>query len=200
MTKAYSKAAKRRLKRAMPKLAPTPQPTKRGKARMAEIDSENRKTNLEARARQMGLPTSRADDMREQMLGEQAGQALHILCKPDTAKRLWDHYKALTSAEWRFHRSIGKSIHPKTAKIEMMRERFEVDASSNMDLRSEEEKDTAAERRYMRWQGNIMRIHGHLQSAIFAAYRHNATLVIEGKATMAGMLFVEAMTEMDKRI
>ncbi len=167
---------------------------------MREIEAENKQTNLEARARQMGLPARDADKMRDQMLGEGAGQALYLLCKPDHAKRLWDHYTALTAAEARYHRSLGKSIHAKTAKIEAMREVFEVSAESTVDLRSEEDRDRDAVRRWMHWQGNIMRIHGHLQAAIYNAYRQHATLVDAGVATKAGREFVEAMIEMDKRI
>lgn len=200
MVKAYTKGAKRRAKKALPKLASTPRLKKRGRARMAEIDNENRQTNLEARARQMGRPITAVDDMRDQMLGEGAGQALYLLCKPDAAKRLWDHYTALTAAEARYHRSLGKSIHAKTAKIEAMREVFEVTAESTIDLRSEEDRDRDAVRRWMHWQGNIMRIHGHLQAAIYAAYRHHVTLVDAGEVLPAGRLFVEAMREMDKRI
>lgn len=135
--------------------------------------------------------------MRDQMLGEGAGMALSIFCKADTAKRLWSHYTALTAAEARYHRTMGLSIHPKCAKIEMMQERFEIAASDNIDLRTEEERDRAAQNAWAIWDGRLTSIGQAHSSAIDTAKHGFADLVRDGKATPAGRRFVDAMVAID---
>ena len=197
MTKAYSKAAKRRAKAAMPELAEAPRKKSRGRARMGEREDEAQSAVLTARARQMGLPPSKAQDMKRQRLSEGAGMALDILCDPDDATRLWGHYIALTASEARYHRSLGKSIHAKTAKLEMMQERFETRDDDAIDLRSEDERDRDAVTGWMRWQGLLGRLQSHDQAAIFNAYRRHVDLVDAGQVLPSGMRFVRAMERLD---
>ena len=196
MAKAYTVGEKRRLKklaRDMPKLAEVPRAKQRGRARMKEIEKDVQAVVLETRARQMGKPSSEAREMNRQRLSDEAGRALSLLCDPDTAETLWRLYVALTAAEARYHRSIGKSIHAKTAKIEMMQERFETRPDDQIDLRTPDQRDRDAVRRWMYWQGVIGHLAAHHQSAIFVGYRHNFDMVDAGKVTPAGRRFVEAM-------
>lgn len=201
MGKAYSKGAKRRAKQAMPGLAATPRRKARGRARMDELpgerEDEAQSTVLTARARQMGLPASKALDMKHARLSEGAGMALDIIYDPEEATRLWGHYVAMTASEAKYHRSLGKSIHPKTAKIEMMQERFETRPDDAIDLRTEEERDRDAVTSWMRWQGIIGRLDARHQSSIFNAYRHQIEMVSGGYVTAAGRRFVDAMVRLD---
>lgn len=199
MTRARTVGEKRRLKklaRDMPKLAEVPKRDKNGcfvERTRQQGDKEPRRTVLEARARQMGRTASEAREMNRQRLSDGAGMALSLLCDPDTAETLWRLYVALTASEARYHRSIGKSIHPKIAKIEMMQERFETRPDDQIDLRTPDQRDRDAVRRWMYWQGVIGHLAAHHQSAIFAGYRHNFDMVDTGKVTPAGRRFVEAM-------
>lgn len=195
MAKAYTVGEKRRIRklaREMPQLAEVPKVSKRGSARMKEIREDTQAVVLTARARQMGRPQSEAREMNRQRLSDEAGMALSLLCDPDTAERLWRLYVALTAAEARYHRSIGKSIHAKTAKIEMMQERFETRPDDQIDLRSPDERDLDAVRSWMYWQGQIGRLDLRRQ-AIYAAYRYHVDLVDSGKVLPAGRRFVAAM-------
>lgn len=199
--KTYTKGAKRRAKQAMPDLAPTPKRNKkRGRARMAERADEAQSTVLEARARQMGLPATSAQDMKRTRLSEQAGMALDILCDPDDATRLWGHYIALTASEARYHRSMGLSIDAKTAKIEMMQERFETRPDDQIDLRSQEERDIDAAKSWGNWRDRIAKLDLRSRSALVTARRSWAELVQAGQITPAGRRFVEAMERMDAAI
>lgn len=217
MAKAYSKAAKIRAKKARSEfaLADVPRRAAQGRERMDQIkhEADPARTVKEARARHMGVmiePEPKGDTkaaarnaaklakMRANMLSEEAGKALHLLCDPDTAKRLWGHFTALTAAEGRYHRSIGKSLYAKTAKIEFMREVFETRADDRPDLRSQDDRDREAVSAWMRWQGLIGRLSAFEQTAIFDGYRREVTFVDAGDVKMAGVRFVAAMRALDR--
>ena len=196
MAKAYTVGEKRRLKklaRDMPKLAEVPRAKQRGRARMKEIEKDVQAVVLETRARQMGKPSSEAREMNRQRLSDEAGRALSLLCDPDTAETLWRLYVALTAAEARYHRSIGKSIHAKTAKIEMMQERFETRPDDQIDLRSPDEKDAAARLRWAYFTGLINCLPAHHRHPITAARSHDVEMLRMGRVTPAGWRFVAAM-------
>lgn len=164
---------------------------------MAEREDEAQATVLTARARQMGLPARKAQDMKRTRLSEPAGMALDILCDPDDAARLWGHYIALTASEARYHRSMGLSIDAKTAKIEMMQERFETRPDDAIDLRTQEERDIDAGKSWDNWRARIGQLGLRSASAIVTARRSWATLVEAGQVTPAGRRFVEAMKALD---
>ena len=186
------------IKAGLPDLSPTITGRKaRGGTRQRQIEQDNAKPNLEARARRMGRPAKDAANMRDQMLGEQPGMALAISLQATDAKRLWQHYVALSSAEERYHRSIGKSIHPKCAKIEMMQERFEVTAETPLDLRTEDERDRAAQVAWERWRLKRNCLRPSHQRAIDNATCGGVDLVIDGKVTRRGDAFVQAMLALD---
>ena len=195
----YSRAAKRRAKADMPELADAPKREANGRAQRATTRSERNadRANLEARARQMGLPASYAKDMKRNRLSEQAGMAIDILCYPDDANRLWAHYCALTGAEGRYHRTNGQSLYASTAKIEMEPERFETRADDVIDLRTEEERDKDAIRAWGRWCKVIDCLPLRCRSAITTAKRDWAALVDAGQITPAGRRFVDAMERLD---
>ena len=204
-----SKAARRRAKKRAQAmgvdLAPVQRREKNGQKQRETTTKSGVERNadavaLKARARHMGKSASKWREMRDEALSEQAGRALRLLCDPDTADRLLGHYKSLTAAEARYHAAIGRGLYPKTARIEMMPERFETRSDDSPDLRTEEDRYHQAVTAWMRWQGYIGRIDKHMAKAIYDAYRREAVLVDAGKVKPAGRRFVAAMIELDRKM
>jgi len=195
-----SRAAARRRKKARNSifdLADTPKREASGRPQRASTRAEREPDGvvLQARARRMGK--GKASDMNVTMLSEDAGMAICDICAEDQAKRLWDLHIALTSAEVRYHKSIGVSPHPKCAKIEMMQERFETRADDKPDLRTEEERDRQAQTAWMHWQGQLGCLLATERTAINLAMRYQVELWDDGKPTAAGRRFVAAMQRLD---
>lgn len=196
----YSRAAKRRAKKALPELAATP---KRGKdkcfverTRQQADDPNPEQTVLEARARQSGKPET--DEMRYTAYGEAAGMAISAIHGGDTAKRLWDVYRACSGAYERFHRvCLGKSVHAKTAKLEMMPEIFQVDPSHTYDDRSEDERHRAAQNKWRDWRDALNAIGLRHSSEIYSAMHGWSNLMDDGKVTKAGRRFVVAVEKLE---
>lgn len=203
MAQAYSKAARRKAKKALAKfaLAETPRRKKRGKARMQELDGERdpQAAVLSVRARMMGLPdTAKArDEMKNQALGEPAGRAICIRHEGAAAARLWGVYRGLTGAEECYARRVlGKGLHPKTAKVEMVPERVEADPDESPDLRDEEERHRDATNVWMRWRGYVGHLSVHDQAAIFCVVRGRKEPIADAELTPAGEHFVSALEKL----
>lgn len=198
MTKAYSKAAKRRAKKArdLPELAKTEGKKSRGRARMKEIQEDAQKAVLNARKKQTGVEDKNA--LRSEILSEPAGQALWLSLAQDDAHRLWGHYKALTAAQRRYHASLGVSVHAKTAKTEYQPEAFEVRDDDRPDLRTEDERDEAAAKAWRIWCDRLDEIGLSQSAAIHTAIQGFTGMVDAGKVTLAGTRFVAAMQALDK--
>ena len=195
---AYSKAAKRRAKRDFPALAAIRKREKNGRHQRETttkegIERDPDATALKARARHMGKTDADFRDMRAQTLGEAAGMALSLSLPPDTAKQLHAHYTALTAARARYHRTLGVSEHPKTAKIEMEPERIETRADDKSDMRTEEQRDRDAKAAWARWCGFLGELTIAQSGAITSAGMGWVTLVDAGSVTPAGQRFVAAM-------
>lgn len=169
-----------------------------GRARRPVEKRDKSIQNLKARCRQMGKLDDNADEMRAAMIGEDPGRALALTCDPDTAARLWQWFVDMSAAEARYHRSIGKSLHAKTARLEVLADRFETRADDRPDLRTQDERDRDAVTGWMRWQGYLGRLSAADQSAIFMVYRHGAVAVVSGVVTRAGKRFVAAMLALDR--
>ena len=197
MGKTYTKAAKRRAKKALPSLSPVPRPKKRGRERMAEIQREGhdrnpQQTALEARARMMGVKDLSA--MKAQALGEAAGRAIYLSHEPDDAAKLWDVYARFTATEERYASLVlGKGLHAKTAKIETMTERFETRDDDSPDLRTEDERHRDASNAWARWRGYLGHLSAFDQNAIMCVVRGRNEPVKDGKVTQTGQDFVQAV-------
>jgi hypothetical protein len=189
----------------LPELAGVPRKPKaklRGQARMVEIDQERaddaQRTVLEARARMIGVnPDSREDrdEMRAQSYGDEAGRAISLYRKGEARQRLLDAYRGLTAAEERYHRIVlGKSIHAKTAKIEMEPERLETSADdAPPDLRSEDDRHRDAVNTWMRWKGYTQCLCAAHRNALWNASRGLVTLHKGDVLTPHGRAFVLAL-------
>ena len=195
MTKAYSKAAKRRAKKELPKLAEVPkkQPNGRTRRQRGQV-SERREdqTALKARARHMGQPERKAGTMNHPMLECDAGRALW---NSKDREDLWDTYQACRSAYEKYMRQrTGLSIYAKTAKIEMMPEKFEADPDSHTDDRTDDEKHRAAMDAWDKWKGALDRLTVAQGASIFSALHGWALLVTHsGWPTKQGEAFIEAV-------
>jgi len=197
MGKAYSKGAKLRAKKAgLPELADAPRPKARGKKRMRQIkaDPDAERTVLQARARQSGKSPKDITEMRSTAFSEAAGMAIYTVHRGDTAKRLWDAYTALSGAYKRYLSiCIGSSVDAKTAKIEMMPERFEASASDTPDMRSEDERHRAAANAWHGWRNSLNELPLGHSAAIYAALHGWGQLMDGGQITAQGKRFVSAM-------
>lgn len=201
MSKA-DRAKKRQAKKAeMPKLASVPRPKKRGKARMGQIKQEAGadRVVLSARCKQMGKGVSHMGEMREQMLGEDAGRAISIGVSGDARQALWQVYCAFTASERTYaNRVLGKSLDAKGQKIEMQPERVEARTDDRPDLRSEEGKHRDAVNTWMRWRGLIGHLRSVDQTAIFDIVRARKQAVEAGDLTPAGERFLQALVALSE--
>lgn len=200
------KGDKRRKKKSLPKLAATPKRKNRGWARMRDIqiaeeqvarDPTITHTVLDARARLLGKdPAKHRDEMRSPIASDEAGRAIMSALRGDHQKKAWGAYTGLISARDRFYRSIGKSPYPKTGNIETAPERFETRADDRPDLRTQEQKDVAAEAAWMRWQGYVMRLSIAEQTAIWDHVTRGVIVHENALTTWRGRLFAEALLKL----
>lgn len=152
---------------------------------------------LSARCRIMGRPDTKPNRtaLSDQMAGDPAGQVI-ILSEPnaETRKRLWDAFVKLDTAHAAYHgRIIGQRRFPKTAKIEMLPERFETSADAPMDYRTQEEREAAA---INAWRGQLAimgKLSVHERMSIHDGLWLRGDFITGGKATEMGAAFVAAL-------
>lgn len=198
MTKAKTKGEKLRAKKlSMHDLEDIPRKQPNGRRRrpqnhMAEDSPE--RTVLEGRARQSGLTPKDLNEMRATAYGEAAGIAIYTIRQGDTAKRLWGAYNGVSGAYRRYLSiCIGASVDAKTAKLEMMPERFEVDVTHTPDTRTHEERHRAASNAWADWKSALARLPLGESAAIYAALHGWGMLMDAGKITLSGQRFVAAI-------
>lgn len=171
MTKARSKGAKRRAKKAMAgcELAPVKRRAKQGKARMSEIEARRDLTaqtdQLKARARQVGCqPTEAAlRDLKAPWWGCNAGRAMACAVEPNERAELWDAIQHMRRVTLTYDRAIGAPHrHAICMRLLAPSETFEADANTPpVDDRSDEERQrhaVAALNTLMSWLGMVDRI------------------------------------------
>jgi hypothetical protein len=143
----------------------------------------------------MGISEMKYDQMRDQALGEPAGQAVFSILEGREAARCWDAYKGLTAAEYRYHRIVlGQSPFAKTAKIEFMPERLEASADDPPeDTRSEEERQRDAVNARQRWKGLEMQLSAPHRVAIHEAFLGTSEPMKDGNPTRSGIVLVSAL-------
>lgn len=192
----YSKGAKLRAKKELPKLegVPRKQPNGRKRRQRGQVaESDPQRTVLDARARHMGIKKTDARELKVAALSEPAGQAIYAALSGDEARKAWDAYAGFTASEARYHaRYTGLRLHAKTAKIEMAPERFEAREDDYVDLRSEDQKDRRAANDWAKWRGLIMHLSAADQTAIFDVAYGRVSPMDGGKITKQGKRFVDA--------
>lgn len=186
-------------------LAPVPKRQKgnrrdRYRESTAAPEEDARETVLTARCNHMGIPATEAArlSMSVPMMGDPAGRAIHLGARdPEEARRLWTTFCAIDSAdEAHSRRIIGQARFPKTAKIELLPERFEARADDASDSRTAEEKDADAKRRWHRWSQMIECLSFTERLALQDGLRLRCKLSEGGKLTTGGLAFVAALRVM----
>lgn len=158
---------------------------------------------LAARRRHNNKPQNA--DMSHEMWGDLAGRAIIIGAdgltdrsaaeRRDLAATLWDVFKRLDGCdETYFRRIIGRQRFPNVARMEYLPEAFETRPDDHHgEYRTEDEKDRAAVRNWMRWQGYLGSMSATEHCAIVSALRQRVMLSHAGRLTGAGERFVSAM-------
>lgn len=205
--KAYTKGAKLKARKAgLPELAGVPkkQPNGRTRRRKEMHDDDPAKLALMTRARLAGKSPDDLDEMRRPAYGEEAGRAIYAMHSPKSAKTaeaLWETYKSCSTAYQRYMTTcIGASPYPKTMRIEMAPERFEVDTSHTPDHRSAEERHRSATNAWATWLSLLDGIGIGHAAEIYAAMHGLGDLMSDGTPTPQGQRFIAALRElMDRR-
>ncbi|MEH7827653.1 hypothetical protein [Gemmobacter denitrificans] len=159
-----SKAAKRRARKRRVISLPggveiAQRPTGRDRTHTNQPAEDARKPALQARCRMAGCPTT-PEQLRAStapLRGSAVGlciEAIHH--QPEKRARLWDTWQAISAARENYRlRYLGTTGHPQAAAIAMMPDPMETDPSLRVDLRTAEERDTAAKRADHEWSRAI---------------------------------------------
>jgi hypothetical protein len=197
--KHYTVAAKKKAKKAksgMPQLAPSKKRTPSGQLSRAGKDTDPAKTAREARARRFGGTGCQEGKkaLTGQHMEHELGFVLEAECKPDEISALWRVWCSLEAAiEGYRRRYIGQTGRPKGASLEMASERFEVDQSAPVDLRSDADKDRAAVASWMRWKGFLWQIEPDLREALEIARETPTALWGDYRPTAKGKRALAAL-------
>ena len=199
------RAAKAKIE--LPGIAPVKRRVKQGRQRMREIQKEREAEahdipTLKARARQIGAcdsDTAVLREMRSPSVADSAGRSLVLSEGHDGAAHLVETYGALRIANERAGRAMGVGVYPKSGKIEMMPDRMETSADAPPpDLRTQDERDEAAERAWAIWSGRLAQLPMGAASSIWTAIYGWADLHDGARITSAGQRFVAAMKDLHK--
>lgn len=129
----------------------------REKGRFIRVEEDPRSVVKKARENVIGIPTSKKnhDDLALQPIMESPlGMVIQSQSKKNEAARLWAVWQAYCIAERTYRiRYLGQSGSAKGAAIQMVPEQVQTNTDASIDLRTQEEKDADAVKRWMRWQG-----------------------------------------------
>lgn len=177
-------------------LAPVPKRHPSGRP-VSQAERDPQRTVLDARCRQMGKNPDRAGRkmMKDQMMGDPAGQAIAIGARnANEARSLWQTFSALDKADARYHaRILSRSRHAKCGKVEYMPDRFEARPDDQSDHRTDAEKDRDTVNAWMLWHGHLGRMASYEQSAVWDGIYLRCEMHKSGTLTTAGRAFVAAM-------
>lgn len=212
MNKAYSKAAKRRAKKALPELAPVEkQGQHRTNGKFARKEDDPRKTAIEARKRQLGWGSDQKSevDPTDPFLEHPLGYVVNFCAwgsenrsrkeKINELRQVWQEY---SQAERTYRiRILGITGGPSGSKDMSAAEPVSVSQAMSIDVRTDAEKDRAASNNWMHWQGLL----GIIPRDYAAALRHaergtGKPLWHEGRPTDTGLSTYYALIALKKAI
>lgn len=149
-TTAYTKGAKKRRKKARITLpGGESAPQRMGQGRRTDIDQAPPPIH-KARAARCNL------DKGSTLHESDIGRCILALSEGQERADLAEAWADLSAARRNYlMRIIGQTGNPQGAATPMMSEAMETDPSLRVDLRSHEERDDAAERRWLEWCGRI---------------------------------------------
>ncbi|MFC4731746.1 hypothetical protein [Salipiger abyssi] len=162
MTQAYTKAAKRRAKKAhtadLPELAQTPRREANGRKQRTDTDRDPSAAALDVRCRHAGRDATRANrrDMRAQWHGCEAGRAMASKSDSEDERRdLWDAIQHMRRTVTAHDRAIGApSRHAVCMRLLTPTDEMSADASTPpADDRTDEDKERSATRALMILEG-----------------------------------------------
>ena len=173
-----------------------------GKIKMAE---DPRQSALKARLRiagmsatQEGLKAAVAPDF-----GHDVGLCIRAILTGDEATKAWDTFSHISAS----HRNymvyfVGQTGNPKCAAIAMIPEPMETDPSLRVDLRSHDEKVSAAKASWAAWEKRMKalpfpQMAWALQGAL-RGFLGDGTLWRDAKPTHTGRTVVAALRAMEK--
>ncbi|WP_068305835.1 hypothetical protein [Pararhodobacter sp. CCB-MM2] len=197
MTKAKSKAARRKLKRAITLAGggSVPQPATQGRRADLEPKEAADVVALTARARRTGCSV---EDARDVLAGEDMGRCIMAM-RPGAEDRraLLGVWQGLC-ASWANYcaRCLSITPTPQAAALPMLPEPMQTDQSLRVDLRTGDERDEAARRVWFEWLTALMdlppdqrhALRGHLQGYGAEVWSEEATA-----PTRAGALAIKAL-------
>jgi hypothetical protein len=190
--KAYSKAARRKFRKAVQGVAALYEEFREEAIVQTAEPDEPLRTVREARARQTG---KRERDVFEPMLCFDAGRAIDAGARNrDEARAMWRTYSEFDQAHRAsvFH-ATGKHREPNVSRMEFMPERFEVRHDQPPpDMRSEEERHAAAMAKWADCQHKLGQLSGWQRYAITSAFYEVSQLFDRG-LTVHGQSFVAAV-------
>lgn len=151
----------------------------------------------EARARVYAVPIKAALDP---MRGSQAGCC--IAEQPDRVE-MWQVWQSICTARRNSRLRNGISDGPKCATIAMIPDQMQTDESLRVDMRTSEERDTAAKRAWDGWQGRINALPAPMRWPIRNALDggingQGGELWADGKPTSRGVAFVVSLRVLTK--
>lgn len=199
MTRAYTKGAKLKAKRAaMPELAPIGK--RRPCGRHVEYEKgakDPAKTALGARCRMFGVPDTPANRkaLAGQHSGAQLGMVIERQCRKSDIQPLWQVWQGFCSAMRTYRaRILSIAATPQNAALAMMPEHIETDTGHSVDLRDGDTKDRDAVRAYMRWHGLLMHLPAGDRTRLHdAELERGSDLWRDGEPTRAGLATLAAL-------
>ena len=149
-----SKAQRRKRKISLPGGKQIDQPPKQGRRRDIEDARAVTETVATARVRRSGILD--LQEALQPLCGTDMGLCIHAMTKGDERAALREAWQAI-SASFRNYRLlvIGQTGDPQGAAIGMVPEKMETDPSLRVDLRSHDEKVTAAKSSKAAWDARI---------------------------------------------
>jgi len=177
MARAYTKGAKLRAKKlaGIPEIADIPKRQPNGQRRdRADRPRDPQKTALDARCRQMGMDPSKEARKRVQAphISCQVGKVMDRTLSAGETDRRWKAFTAMLAAEAAYFRHyVDRSEYPRSAAMQMVRERVEAEASTTPDLRTDDEKASAAKAAWRVWQSILHRMDRNCRIAVQLAKR-----------------------------
>ena len=194
--KAYTKGAKRRGKKYSKRKDMYPQFEREEAAAPITVEEDPLKTALRARGNAVGEKPY--PELRDAMLGDEAGKALWVaIGSTDERRELYNVFAEYDRALSLYHsRVLGRQRFPAVSKMEFMPERLQASASDHVDLRTTEEKAEASRKRMAEMEEALDKLHTWNKAIIRSVAFHQETLVNQGKLTGAGRNFVAAVKQL----
>ncbi len=155
-----------------------------------------RRTVLRKRCAELGWNPNRSNliESASQMAGTDAGRAMVLGMDEDMARKSWTAFQGYSGAQERYHRRVlGRTMHPDSPRAEVGPEPFEVDAETEYDERSEDEKDRDACDEWQHWCDLMRGMSIECRADIEGVVRGWAKCCRQGEITPRGYAFLCAM-------